>query len=565
MSPSTLVAGVVVKLGGSDLDPKFAKVLSDVRVTQSLNLPDLCTFRIQDDMKMTLIDSHPFDFGKELEILLQPPEGDVYTKVFKGEVVTVEGEFEEKGVYLAVRAYGKAHRMNRAQKNEVYLDKSYSDIAGQLAGAAGLSSQTDADPAGSRKFVQQSNETDWAFLARLASQIGFMLYEREGKLYFTKADNPTAGGTKPLEWGKELQAFRPRMTGVQQVEKVTVRGWDPAAKRAITATASSATVSSKIGLQRSKAQSAFGASEVQVGAALVLSEGEAKALAESTLNKQANAYLEATGTVVGKPDLKAGDWVEIKGVGSRFSGKYLLSEVVHTYAGAKGFTTNFRISGQTPRGIVETLGSNSNSSSPSSSPTKADWATSIVVGIVTNNNDPDGLGRVKVKFPTLGDQLESWWARIASPSAGKDRGLLMMPIANDEVLVAFEHGDPRRPYVIGSLWNGQAKPNNLVQKDGSFVLQSDKQIQMKAKQPISVKGDKEISIDTTGAAKLKTSNKLGMEASSDANLKAMKIEINASADITIKANAAVKIQASGQCEVSASGMLKLSGSTIMIG
>jgi uncharacterized protein involved in type VI secretion and phage assembly len=565
MSQSTLVAGVVVRLGGAELDPKYAAVLSDVRVTQSLNLPDLCTFRIQDDMAMSLIDAHPFEFGKELEVLLQPPEGDAFTKVFKGEVVTVEGEFEEKGVYLAVRSYGKAHRMNRAQKNQVYLDKSYSDIASQLAGAAGLSNQTDADPAGSRKFVQQSNETDWAFLARLAGQIGFLLYEREGKLYFTKADNPTAGATKTLQWGKELQAFRPRMTGVQQVEKVTVRGWDPTSKRNITATASGAKLGSKIGMQRAKAQSAFGAAEVEVGAALVLSEGEARALAQSTLDKQANTYLEATGTVVGKPDLKAGDWVEVKGVGTRFSGKYLLSEVIHTYKGAKGFTTNFRISGQQPRGLVDTIGSSANGSAGSSDPTKADWATSIVVGIVTNNNDPDGLGRVKVKFPTLGDKLESWWARIASPSAGKDRGLLMMPIANDEVLVAFEHGDPRRPYVIGSLWNGQAKPNDLVQKDGSFALQSDKQIVMKAKDPISVKGDKEISIDTTGAAKLKTSNKLGMEASSDASLKAMKIEINANADITIKANASVKISASGQCEVSSSGLLKLSGSTIMIG
>jgi uncharacterized protein involved in type VI secretion and phage assembly len=565
VSPSTLVAGVVAKLGGSDLDPKYAAVLRDVRVTQSLNLPDLCTFRIQDDMKMSLIDAHPFEFGKELQILLQPPEGDAYTSVFKGEVVTVEGEFEEKGVYLAVRSYGQAHRMNRAKKNKVFLDKSYSDIANELAGAAGLTAKTDADPAGSRKHVQQSNETDWSFLARLASEIGFTLYEREGTLNFTKADNPTAGSTKTLEWGKELQAFRPRMTGAQQVEKVTVRGWDVASKQAITVTVSSPDLGSKIGMDRSKAQSPFGSSEVEVGGALVQSQAEAQALAQSAMNKQADAYLEATGTVIGKPDLKAGDWVEVKGVGQKFSGKYLLSEVVHTYAGSTGFTTNFRISGQTPRGILETLGSNSNSSSPGGTPKKADWANSVVVGIVTNNNDPDGLGRVKVKFPTLGDKLESWWARIASPSAGKDRGLLMMPIANDEVLVAFEHGDTRRPYIIGSLWNGQAKPNNLVQKDGSFVLQSDKQIQMKAKEPISVKGDKELSIDTTGAAKLKTSNKLGMEASSDASLKAMKIEINANADITIKANASVKIQASGQCEVTSSGLLKLGGSSIMIG
>ena len=68
----------------------------------------------------------------------------------------------------------------------------------------------------------------------------------------------------------------------------------------------------------------------------------------------------------------------------------------------------------------------------------------LVIGIVTNNKDPENLGRVKVKFPALDDQLESEWLRIATPSAGKERGLLMMPQANEEVIVGFENGDTRR-------------------------------------------------------------------------------------------------------------------------
>ena len=87
---------------------------------------------------------------------------------------------------------------------------------------------------------------------------------------------------------------------------------------------------------------------------------------------------------------------------------------------------------------------------------------------MTQNEDPDGLGRVRVKYPALGDDTEGWWARIAAPSAGKDRGLLMMPVVGDEVLVAFEHDDVHRPYVIGALWNGKDMPGDLVQSDGSF-------------------------------------------------------------------------------------------------
>src|SRR5205085_2988322 len=83
----------------------------------------------------------------------------------------------------------------------------------------------------------------------------------------------------------------------------------------------------------------------------------------------------------------------------------------------------------------------------------------VVVGVVTNNqDDPDGLGRVKVKFPWLSNDEESFWARVAVPMAGKERGFYFLPEVEDEVLVAFEHGDPRFPYVLGSLWNGQDKP-----------------------------------------------------------------------------------------------------------
>jgi uncharacterized protein involved in type VI secretion and phage assembly len=88
--------------------------------------------------------------------------------------------------------------------------------------------------------------------------------------------------------------------------------------------------------------------------------------------------------------------------------------------------------------------------------------TGVVVGIVTNNVDDQGLYRVKVRLPTLpnGDESgseESAWARIATFGAGPDRGAFFLPEVNDEVLVAFEHGDIGRPIVIGTLWSNTDK------------------------------------------------------------------------------------------------------------
>ena len=82
----------------------------------------------------------------------------------------------------------------------------------------------------------------------------------------------------------------------------------------------------------------------------------------------------------------------------------------------------------------------------------------VAAGIVTNNQDPEGLARVKVKFLWLSDQNETDWIRIATLMAGADRGTFFLPQVGDEVLVAFEHGDINRSYVIGALWNGVHKP-----------------------------------------------------------------------------------------------------------
>jgi uncharacterized protein involved in type VI secretion and phage assembly len=78
-----------------------------------------------------------------------------------------------------------------------------------------------------------------------------------------------------------------------------------------------------------------------------------------------------------------------------------------------------------------------------------------VVGVVTKIDDPDSLGRVKVAFPWLKDDDESRWARVVSMMAGPDRGAVFRPEVDDEVLVLFEHGDMRFPYVIGAVWNGK--------------------------------------------------------------------------------------------------------------
>ena len=110
----------------------------------------------------------------------------------------------------------------------------------------------------------------------------------------------------------------------------------------------------------------------------------------------------------------------------------------------------------------------------------------VEVAIVTNVQDPDKLGRVKICFPRLPGKPESDWARVVQPAAGAGRGFYWLPEVEDEVLVAFERGESHRPYVVGALWNGKDKPmqdayaddntTRMIQtKSGHQIILSDKE------------------------------------------------------------------------------------------
>ncbi len=105
----------------------------------------------------------------------------------------------------------------------------------------------------------------------------------------------------------------------------------------------------------------------------------------------------------------------------------------------------------------------------------------VVIGTVTNNQDRDNLGRVKVTFPWLNDNDEGYWARLATPMAGGDRGIYFLPEVHDEVLVIFEHGDVRFPYIIGSLWNGRDRPPVINDGEGKNNIRLIKSRMVKVK------------------------------------------------------------------------------------
>ena len=192
----------------------------------------------------------------------------------------------------------------------------------------------------------------------------------------------------------------------------------------------------------------------------------------------------------------------------------------------------------------------------------------VVIGIVTNNSDPDGLGRVKVRFPWLSASDESFWARLAAPMAGNGRGVCFLPELDDEVLVAFERGDVRFPYVLGALWNGKDVPpidnadgkNNVrvIKSRSGHVIKLNDEEGKETLEISDASGRNTVVIDTANDTITITSGKDIVLSAPDGALKlaAKQVQIESSADASIKAG--------GGMDVAASKTLNLSGSTVNI-
>jgi len=193
----------------------------------------------------------------------------------------------------------------------------------------------------------------------------------------------------------------------------------------------------------------------------------------------------------------------------------------------------------------------------------------VAVGVVTNIKDPEGLGRVKVKFPWLSEQDESYWARVVTPMAGKERGIYFLPEVEDEVLVVFDRGDMEFPYILGGLWNGQDKPplsnedgkNNqrmLKSRSGHTILLDDTEngekivisdktqknkIEIDSKNnTMTLAVEKDLIVEAKGKISIKTSG-------GDMAIECQNLEIKAQQNCKVEAKTGLEIECAGGVKI----------------
>lgn len=571
-----LIPQFVIKLDGTALPNEMKMDLARLEVDRAIFLPGMATLEFHDqDLKWA--DDAKFAIGKTLTITASAADMTAtQVPLFEGEITSLEMNFDlsESSTFL-VRAYDRSHRLQRTRQAKSFEQQKDSDAISAVAGGGGMR-PTVTSTSDVRPQILQDNTSDYEFICRLARRNGMVVLSDGQQLFVKKPSDFTAPAIQK-EYRNGLSEFHPVLTATSQVSKVTTRGWDPKTKQAVVGeakTTASGAETTGWGGTGSKLASSFGTATSLVTDVPFTAQGEGDALAKAGLADRWSRDMRGEGTAYGDPKILPGTWLQLTKLGTRFSGKYFVTRARHVYRAA-AYDTEFWISGLEPETAADlVLGS--------AHQTQNSTGGGVAVGIVTNVNDPDKMGRVKLKFPWLDDNIESW-ARPASPMGGAGRGFQFMPEINDEVLVGFDHGDRGRPFVLGGLWNGKDAPPMAYDKFFASGKVVRRQIVSSTGHVIEfddTAGSEKFSIITSKEHKIVIDDKAKSILISNKDSKnSIEIDSSGSGKVTIKSSGDVTVEATGKVtvnakmdaevnalnvKVAAKGNLELSGTMVKV-
>ncbi|MEU6716717.1 phage baseplate assembly protein V [Nonomuraea sp. NPDC046802] len=440
-----------VRIAGVTLAADVSRHLISLRYDNSLELADMFTL-VLDNAGHRFTDSPLFELGKSVEIHLG--YGDRLTPMMLGEIASIEPDFPESGApTFTLRGYDRSHRLRHEMPDRpAFRFTNDSAIAAQIALEAGLIPVVDPSPF--THTVAHRAGTDMALLKERAAANFFDVYVWWDKLFFRfprpQSDAPV------LEWGVNLSAFHPRVANAGMAGLQVVRGYSQELAQSIVGVMSATALDldaiiEKLGSAAVGALTGLGRRVVR--GRPVTTPLDATALAKSLLQQLLEGMYEARGACMGLPDLRAGRFVAVRGVGRRFSGLYRLKRVIHTLDSG-GYRTEFEVTQRAGAHVLQLLRKAVSERPPPDRPeTSHGVAVAEVVAV-----DPIRY-EAAIRFPWFSDIPDVVAAPVATPMAGPGAGLFCLPSPGDQVLVAFEHGDFGRPYVIGALWsNTTAKP-----------------------------------------------------------------------------------------------------------
>jgi phage protein D len=472
MSQSFFAPRFDVNISGITMAADVTQRVLSVTYEGSLDTADMFRIVISNPNNQ-FTDSVLFSPGQTVELYMG--YGAELTPMILGEITTIEPDFPDTGPpTITISGYDKSYKMRHNQSvPRQFKFMTDSLIVAEIALENLLIPVVDPSPWYHSNLTQTG--TDFAFIKQLASNNLFDAYVYWDKLYFQL---PLQTKAVVLEWGQSLRSFSPRLSTATMSGLQVIRGYNEELATAIVGVVTGALLNLDDIINR------LGPSTLDMLASLgrrwihsqkITSPIDALALGKALLQELLNGLYEGSGSCIGIPALRAGSFIEVAGVGSRFSGAYRLRKVKHTING-KGYITEFEINQQGESSLLALIRKKTDIEvTPPRDRNEKYYGVYIakVLQAPTIGSDPDpaaALGaRVKVTFPWLSDLNESALARVLVPQAGSGSGVYFMPSPGDAVMVAFQDGDISLPVVIGSVWDGPATPPVYPPTPGNTV------------------------------------------------------------------------------------------------
>jgi phage protein D len=346
----------VVSVGGEDLLRDH--LLAVTRIEVDLRLKSAGRFSItigngydweardfvagEQDNRVDLLDM--FAFGAKLKISLGYGEPSALSPMIDALITEVGTSFTESGhAALTIAGYDALYPLRLGRRSRHWDDSKLADAIGTVAAANGLSSSVQV-PGGALASIDQTQESDLAFIERMAELSGSTFYMRAGKFYFGPRHEDRSPELE-LPWGQGLARFSPAANLASQVAGVTVRGWSAADAAAVVGRADPGDEKGRDSGRKSGGEwttSAFGGSHRVEVDAPVRDQAEADARAQAILDAHAQQFVTGEGECVGVPTLLPDTSLTVSGLGRAFSKAYYVSEATHTID-ERGYRTRFAV------------------------------------------------------------------------------------------------------------------------------------------------------------------------------------------------------------------------------
>lgn len=556
VSPATASNDVIsykVLVNGSAIDSTYN--IHSIMVESFVNRIPFCEIELLDGSPdkedFPISDSSTFVPGNPIEV--QAGYENTTQTIFSGIIVKHSIRIsQEGGPLLVVVCKDKSVKMTKVRKNAYFVNKKDSDIISGVIGTYGLTADVSATSV-TEKEVIQYYATDWDFMLSRADINGLIVIAGSGKVQVKDPDSLTSTPLV-LTYGVDVFGFDGEIDAEDQFSSIKSSAWDMKGQSVISQTATPGNFDAG-NISTSTLAGTLGVSPFELQSAGFMESGMLQSWAKAKAMKSKYSKMKGSVRFQGSALAVAGSLMQLKGMGSRFSGSGFISGVRHEVVDGNWFTTAYL-------GLT------------------ADWFTSEVkveapvtsgllpgaqglqIGVVKQiNEDPDKEFRVKIDLPLVGSGGDGVWARLGNFYASSSFGAYFFPEVNDEVIVGFFNDDPRYPVILGSLYSsGRAPaftpdaPNNTK----AIVTRTKMKIEFQEDKDIititTPKNNQVILNDEEGSIKMADSNSNTITMSSSG------IEIKSASAVTIKAATELNMSATsgGSCKVSG-GDLSMEG------